>query len=1077
MPAENKEESQHKETITIIDRKRFSREEVFLAGASIEGSLKVLPSDKWGLHYPQGADTRNENLQALLEGRIKPEDAADILKPDILLFNVSDLENDGLESVSARIRDVSSHLKTYDFERFAQFVSDLQGTEATVDTAQALYDAIALNRSRKVMMDAYGRTGQIQIRRAIQDETEKLTKVISQLPRLQKVLETLKVNWAKDARIVEEEKLHEVISQLSGEERELVKTFRDSYTEYVEKGSEMSYQDIVEKLKKDIPKIQKKEEEIHDEPSESMQELQQELDQFMDQVSPPGMEGDPGIPPEDQEECPPFPPPSISQEGQEIEEAEPTIVFFEILPKGSSKGPLLGFYATGRKSHFDINRKVWIKKKQEKPYSRAITGDVRWSISTTVTSGVKAIPVPNGYAIDGSSMQFSGVKPEIFRDQNGCFYVHTNGTSVFSIDFLKEDSLFIGPPVSEDTQALYAGELSNETEEFIKRLTGNSIKKAQKVQQYILANHFYPGGGNLQVAKALQSKLKQSPSETYIQTLDKSEYLECYSANTLLAAILRKGGIPTRLQTGHQVEKANNGKAVINSTTGHAVAEVWDGSKWRRIDATPDPKPEDMKDAKKDSQSDSTPTQDAEDDGLQKPQDQQKKEKQEEGEESQQKKQADGKGDQEDGRQTTPDGKSINQASNQDVEKAEQELKNAEKTVEERQENQQKLSEKILESDNFEKLKKLKEEIKKADVFEDMKENLEDKINAKEEQMKEELKKKIDEMTDEGFLDEDRRDQLEESIDNTDLEMLDKIGEQIQRESALYNEYEDIKEEISPLVDEWFDYFAERLPKEQEVETDEDSLTRQGAFNRHSIMRPRNLIFGTVKNPRIIKPSIKPKFLASVVVDVSPSMALDSTLTKENLTKITSARKLLVFYNELFSRISNEYGYIRYSNNIFSGEVIEIKTYDQEYDSPKRYGWEDGSFSTVKVRLMESVHTRGRSGTDMLPAIRKAAIDLNKEVAKSTDYASALYFVGDGEDTSGNSERIKDFLRMTDAEGGFGDHMLSAIMLGDETLRQKLAGIFGDDNTTVAQNLDELIEQSMNKFDEDISKYLENKTI
>ena len=55
--------------------------------------------------------------------------------------------------------------------------------------------------------------------------------------------------------------------------------------------------------------------------------------------------------------------------------------------------------------------------------------------------------------------------------------------------------------------------------------------------------------------------------------------------------------------------------------------------------------------------------------------------------------------------------------------------------------------------------------------------------------------------------------------------------------------------------------------------------------------------------------------------------------------------------------------------------------------------------------------------------------------------------------------------------------MLSAIMLGDESQRQELAAIFGDEHTTVAPDFDTLIEQSMYKFDEDIEAYLRDKII
>jgi len=376
------------------------------------------------------------------------------------------------------------------------------------------------------------------------------------------------------------------------------------------------------------------------------------------------------------------------------------------------------------------------------------------------------------------------------------------------------------------------------------------------------------------------------------------------------------------------------------------------------------------------------------------------------------------------------------------------------------------LDQKAQEAKSFKELQDLKKEVTVSDLFDDMKQDLQQRLDAREEQMKDEIKKELTEMEEDGFMDEKRREELGKQLEEAKLEELDKIRQRIERENTLFNEYQDIKEEVEPLIDQWFEYFAQRLPKQEEVETDEDSLTRQGSFNRHSVMKPRNLLFGTVKKPRIIKQSIKPKFLASVMVDVSGSMGG---------AKLDNARKMLVFYNELFSRIGEEFGFIRYANNIFSDNIVEIKNFDQDYQSPMRYDWTDNTRSTVKVRLMQQLHTQG--GTNMLPAIQKAAEDLSKETFEYPDYASAFYFVGDGADTSGNAQRIREFLRLSETDRGFGEHMLSAIMLGNESQRRALADIFGEDHTTVAPDFETLIEQSMHKFDEDISAYLRDKAI
>ena len=115
-------------------------------------------------------------------------------------------------------------------------------------------------------------------------------------------------------------------------------------------------------------------------------------------------------------------------------------------------------------------------------------------------------------------------------------------------------------------------------------------------------------------------------------------------------------------------------------------------------------------------------------------------------------------------------------------------------------------------------------------------------------------------------------------------------------------------------------------------------------------------------------------------------------------------------------------------------------------------------------------------GTNMLDAVLESAKNLNEESAKYPDYASAFYFVGDGEDTCGNSENVREFLKTNDEEQGFGKHMQSAILLGSEAERQKLADIFGDEHTNVVPELDQLIERSMEKVSEDIEEYLKSIT-
>ncbi|HTE48455.1 MAG TPA: transglutaminase domain-containing protein [Candidatus Paceibacterota bacterium] len=1038
-----------------VKSSKLTREMLFLAEQAAEGKIKVLPGKQWALHYPADQATRTEKLQGLLNGKYKAEEVAQAIKPDALFYNAEDITKDGLEKVSGRIRDLSAFVNNYDYPRFAKFVESMRGQDIPLRDLDSLYSDVTQSRIQKKVMDSYGHTGKKQMEGALRNEAENTIQNIANLSRSEKVLKALKVNWlSEDLGLVSMEERDSVVSLLSGDERKLFVDLKSSYRDYVQKGDESGYKKLTDTIREGLPAIQKKIQ--GDKPSESMQELQKELEEFQDEAVPPGAPKDPAIPPEDNDEY--HTPPPSSGESKEKMQSRP---IFEIKPA------LGGYFASGRKSYYDIESKTWSKRKKLTKYSGSASSGERFTIGGALDNGLKSLPMPNGYALDMSSLKYEGNQPEILRDQNGCFYINAKGPGTFSVDFQKETTLFTGVPVADDLVELYRGSLSSKTEAVLSRLRGDSVHKAEQARQYLLANHFYPGGGDLQAAQALQYKLRsESTGDNYLQNIDVSEYLECYSANTKFIAMMRKAGIPARLVVGHKVEGAEDGKSAITESTGHAWSEIWDGGAWRRFDATPDPKPEDKKKTgEKDKKEDKESAEEAQDGGVDKP----GEKEEEKGEDEKEGGKSDKKGEQK-GKPESSETKNpldqMSDATDSEVKQSESELKRAKEQMEKIAQQKKQLDDKLQKTEKFKELSELKKEIGKSELFDDQKKELENKLEAKEEQMKDKIKDELDKMVADGFMDEKRRDEILEELEKKKLGQLDRIQKEVDQENKLYNEYEDIREEIAPLVDRWFKYFAERLPRQKDVGFDEDSLTRQGVFNRRAIMRPRNLLFGMVKNPREMRKSVKPRFMASILVDVSGSM--------EEQDKLKNARKLLIFYSELFSRISEAFGYIKFSIDIFSDSVTKIKGFDQDYNSPRQYDFENGEQSTIKVRLMKKLVTGG--GTNMLDGIKNAANELNKQVEEYPDYASSLYFVGDGGDTNGNAANIAQFLKVNESEHGFGEHMYSAILLGDESERSALATIFGDEHTNVAPDFDDLIEKSMDKFDEDLDEYLRNKT-
>src|SRR3989338_4635551 len=262
---------------------KLTREMLFLAEQAAEGRLKVLPGKEWSLHYPVDSATRAEKLQGLLKGKYKAADVAYDIKPDALFYNAEDIQTEGLEKVSGRIRDLSAFITHYDYPRFAQFVEGMRGHDIPLEDLDNLYSDVTQARVQKKVMDSYGHTGRKQMEEALRTEASNTLESISNLPRSQKVLKALKVNWlSEDLGLVGMEERDRVVSELSGDERKLFEDLRSSYRDYIQKGDEGGYKKLTDTVREGLPKIQK--EAKSGEPSESMQELEKELEQYKEQA-------------------------------------------------------------------------------------------------------------------------------------------------------------------------------------------------------------------------------------------------------------------------------------------------------------------------------------------------------------------------------------------------------------------------------------------------------------------------------------------------------------------------------------------------------------------------------------------------------------------------------------------------------------------------------------------------------------------------------------------------------------------------------------------------------------------------
>lgn len=294
--------------------------------------------------------------------------------------------------------------------------------------------------------------------------------------------------------------------------------------------------------------------------------------------------------------------------------------------------PLRGYYAIDRKDRFNHSALLeWDSTAQYHRYTQtpALIGKQYTIQGELRGGGMKPIPVPNGYALDLSTLKTTGDTPEIIRDENGNFFFRIQKQCTFSIGFSKETKPIINGPTQQDIEPLYQTALSQKAEDATaaaKKKPHSPLEQARIIREYIRKNHKYPPGKNdqerLEAARKTQLSLKKSSTPNdYVINLDTAAHLECFSANTLMAAMMRNLGVPCRMVTGHHVESVNKkGNAVINSGNGHGWCEIWDGRTWVRFDATPPGDPNEKQDEKEkengdDSEEQSGPSDKADDGG------------------------------------------------------------------------------------------------------------------------------------------------------------------------------------------------------------------------------------------------------------------------------------------------------------------------------------------------------------------------------------------------------------------------------------------------------------------------------
>gem|GEM_PF-911500 len=1079
-----------------IEQIRKRKEDIRMAMevASYVGDLgiKILPGASWTPYYRDPAK-RDEVLQQVMEGKIKPE-AVDqrLLSPIGLTYDAREVHTLGLDGLVGKVRDMANMYTSFDHTGYLQYLASLQGKEISLQDATHLFSSMAANRSQAELIRKMGPTGRGQVREALKRNHDNSLSTIKDKKRTDKLLEVLKARWLKNQGIISPAQLAAVETQVEDEIIKIADSLEAAYMDYVDNGTPDAKRKLTDAIKGNVDDIKKQQDadrvdefidQMMEDPDALPDEVRDELEKMFNdfQGGATGPQGD--MPPDFQG--------SMSPSMDEMKSGEKSD---KITPLYTIEPPIKGYY-------------------QGTIYNRFNPREVKWECNpsmTKVTSGtapkqhVLKGKIRNGSTIPLYMPRNYGVAPftlpaglEILKDENGTLYLkNTSGQDQdYSVDFGKEPHPSTKVPAAEERADMTSGTLSTSTQTYLNSLAGKS--NAEKARAII---HYMKNILKLEYSNDSKYNMiyKRNPAE-YFSEIEKHKQVDCDVAQTYFIALCRKAGVPARMVTGHSVDMVKDGKAIIHSGTGHAWSEIWDeqSSSWKTIDATPEKTKNDEEEKEKKDPADTQPEPDApeEKNDLEAPPQEPRPDDQPPSPGDVQKKVDDAQDQVQKGdspppppSKTTPESvrekmkkmmekkppqpaeqkpdgdSSEGEGDQQGFDEMQQEMDEMQREHEAMKRREAEARRQLDQAESLRDLEALKEQMGDEEMYDDAKKRLEDLLEQKEEAAKDKLKEEIQKMRDDGFIDEERAEELLRRLeDQDDVRTFEEVEQQLSYESNLYNQYVQIREEVMPLVEQWFEYFAERLPKIKDVDFSEDELAYSGRLDRREYMRPHNLLFGRVNNPPRIRRATAPRFMASLVLDISGSMQ----------ARMRDSRKLLIFFAELFHKISEEYGYIMFSISAFDDFVEVIKDFDHKYDSPERYQYGMGNPKTVKVRLMESTMARG--GTDMGQAVWDTNRHLNEQKNAHPDFLSALYTISDG-DTRGQlaGDQLRRFLAAEEQVWGewWGDHIKCGFMLGPEYQKSVLAQYFGDRDSIAVPRLEGLIEKVMLRFDEDVQDFI-----
>lgn len=266
--------------------------------------------------------------------------------------------------------------------------------------------------------------------------------------------------------------------------------------------------------------------------------------------------------------------------------------------------PFYGGYYRGYACHFEPDLQEIVQETcQTKPFElsedidmeklKVYTYETNFDPEKVIEIPYNAIPLketltPNNLAIHRAINGAFYIKPKaraagnVFGETNDQDPIKQKISFQFVIAPTKDNGINDTP----DKENAVWGNLDQDAENFITSLqaTFSTYQKAKACEAYTRKRFKYPEDEN---ARAEMNANYLSSGQNSLQAMCEHGIADCYWSNIFAGQLMARLGINHRVIAGHYVTKDPRFEFAAVAGIGHAWSEIWDGTSWQRIDATP----------------------------------------------------------------------------------------------------------------------------------------------------------------------------------------------------------------------------------------------------------------------------------------------------------------------------------------------------------------------------------------------------------------------------------------------------------------------------------------------------------